>query len=328
MRYYSITISPNGNTSPFAPITYSTLASNGQNNGSALQVDLDIFQAFFHQPAGLGSVIIHGVDFSQLNQGANWNGANITINVGMSAGLPFANSQPKYGPIINGTIYQAFGNWQGNQVSLNLLILPSTINPDIDVNLTFNWKKGQTLESAIRTTLHIAYPTLEFYGATSPNLVFTEDQPAQYFSLVPFCKKMNEISKMLIPDKNYLGVSLSATVGGFTLVDGTIPTKKQIDIAFTDLIGNLTWLDVSTLQAKVVMRADCNIGDNITFPTGAPATNTATSFNQARNLTSFDGIFSINKIRHVGSSRQPDANAWVTIIDCVIPGALSPTAGK
>lgn len=318
MRYYLITITPISGS----PIVFSTLASNGLNNGSALQVDLDIFQTYFHQPAALASVIVHGVDFSKLGQQSNLNGAAISISVGMSAGLPFANKSQS-GQIINGTIYQAFGNWQGNQISLNLLVLPSTINPDENVNLSFNWKKGQTLQSAIQTTLKTAYPLMEFFGATSPNLVFTEDQPAQYFTLRPFCEKMNAISKQLNPAKNYQGVSLSATVGGFNLVDGTMPPKKTINVEFTDIIGNLTWIDISTLQAKLVMRADCNIGDNIVFPVGAPATNTATSFGQLRNLISFDGVFQINKIRHVGSSRQADANAWVTILDCLVTGVIS-----
>lgn len=318
MRYYLITITPISGS----PIVFSTLASNGRNNGSALQVDLDIFQTNFHQPAALASVIVYGVDFSQLSQKTNLNGASISISVGMSKGLPFANAQPGYAQIINGTIFQAFGNWQGNQVSLNLLVIPSTINPDENVNLSFNWKKGSTLQSAIQATLKTAYPLMGFSGATSPNLVFTEDQAGQYFTLRPFCEKMNAISKQLNPDKKYQGVSLSVVAGSFNLIDGTIPPKNIIHIQFTDIIGNLTWIDIATVQVKVVMRADCNIGDGITFPEGAPATNTATSFGQLRNLISFDGVFQINKIRHVGSSRQADANAWVTILDCLVIGAI------
>jgi hypothetical protein len=320
MRYYLIKLTPKSGV----PIVYSTLASNGRNNGSALQVDLDIFQTYFHQVAQLGSVIIHGVDYKQLGQQSNLNGASISISVGMSAGLPFANPAQS-GEIVNGTVFQAFGNWQGNQVALNLLVLPSTINPDENVNLSFNWIKGTTLQTAIQTTLKTAYPLMGFFGATSPNLVFTETQPAQYFTLRPFCEKMNAISKQLNPDPNYQGVSLSATVGGFNLIDGTIPPKKTINVAFTDIVGNLTWIDVATVQAKLVMRADCNIGDNIVFPTGAPVTNVATSYGQLRNLISFDGVFRINKIRHIGSSRQKDANAWVSVLDCIIIGAIPST---
>jgi len=324
VRYYEITLTPTKFSSPFAPVVFSTLAPNRVNNGSALQVDLDIYQAYFHKSGALASINIHGVDFSDLNQGANWNGANITVAVGMSSGLPFAN-QSQAGIIINGTVFQEFGNWQGNDVSLNLLVLSSTINPDESVNLSFNWKKGDMLGNAIQETLHTAYPTMLFKLSTSPNLVFTEDQPAQYTTLRPFAEKMNLISKQLNPDPNYQGVSISAQIGGFVITDGSQPAQKITTINFTDLIGNLTWIDVATLQAKVVMRGDLEIGNGITFPVGAPTTSLATSYGQLRNLVSFDGVFRINQIRHVGSSRQPDASAWVTIIDCIIPGALTPT---
>jgi hypothetical protein len=321
IRYYQIQITPNATSKSFAPIEFSTLASNGATNGSALQVDIDIFQTLFHQPAQVGSVVVHGVDFSNIGQQSNLNGASIRISVGMSAGLPFANPFQR-GEIINGTILQAFGNWQGTQVALNLLVLPSTINPDEDANLSFNWIKGTPLQQAIQTTLSIAYPTLKLFGTISPNLVFTETQPAQYFNLKTFCQYINDVSKQIINQSDYLGACLSFQPGGFYIFDGTVPSIKTINVDFVDIIGNLTWLDVATIQAKLVMRADCNIGDNIVFPKGSPTTNTATNFSQSRNLISFDGVFQINKIRHVGSSRQPDANAWVTIVDCVIPGVL------
>lgn len=319
MRYYHIAItSP---TNAFSPKIYTTLAQNGNVNGSALQVDLDIFQTFFHQPSQVGSVIIYGVDFSDLNQSANWNGAQITISIGMSAGLPLANPAQS-GQVINGTILQSFGNWQGTYVSLNLLIIPSTINPDADVNLSFNWAQGATLQSAITSTLNIAYPTLSVFGALSQNLVFTETQAAQYFTLKTFSQFINNVSKQIINDANYIGASINVTPGGFILTDGTTSPQKTTLIEFNDFVGNLTWLDIATIQAKLVMRADLNIGEKVIIPRGAPTTNTATSFSQLRNLTSFNGEFLITKIRHVGSSRHADANAWVTIVDCVVPGII------
>lgn len=318
MRFYTITITPKNGKS----LIYSTLASNGRNNGAALQVDLDIFQTFFHQPAQIASVIIHGVDFSDLNQSANWSGAGINIEIGMSAGLPFANPM-QAGQIINGEIYQSFGNWQGNSVSLNFLVIPSTINPAEDINLSFDWIKGASLQSAVMATLKNAYPTLGITGNFNNDLVFTETQTAQYRNLKTFCQFVNRVSKQINNSPEYFGANISVNPGGFFLTDGTTQPKKSHEIAITDMIGNMTWLDVATIQAKLVMRADLNIGDNIFFPRGAPTTNTAINFNQARNLVSFDGVFLITQIRHVGSSRQPDANAWVTIVDCVIPGNLS-----
>jgi hypothetical protein len=328
MRYYSITISPTSQSKQFTALTYTTLPQgNTIPDGGALQCDIDIFQTLFHQPSQIASIILHGISFQDLNQSANWNGAQITVAIGMSAGLPFANPFQQ-GQIINGTIYQSFGNWQGNQVSLNLLIIPSTINPSQDVNLSFNWIKGTTLESAVRTTLGIAYPALTISGSFNANLVYTETQPGQYMNLKTFAQTINTISKQIITDPTYTGVGINVTVGGFNLVDNTVPAQKTTNINFTDLVGNLTWIDIATIQAKLVMRADLNIGDYIIFPTGAPATNTATGFGQLRNLVSFDGKFLINSIRHVGSSRQPSADSWVTIVDCVIPGVIQPPQGQ
>ena len=153
MRYYEIQISPSSlSSSSFAPITFSTLTPTKTDNGSALSVDIDIFQTWYHQPAQNGYIKIKGVDFKDLNQSANFNLARIKVSVGMSKGLPYA--QPNQaGLIIDGTILQCFGNWLGNEVSLDFVIGAATYNPKVDVNLSFNWAKGSTLQQAVTTTL-------------------------------------------------------------------------------------------------------------------------------------------------------------------------------
>jgi hypothetical protein len=327
MRYYKIVISPpsgSGSTG-FAPITYSTLNSTGGTNGSALQVDLDLFQTWYHQPAQNGFVRISGVDFKQIRQTANLNpsGTNycsIQIYVGMAKGLPYANPN-QAGLIINGSILQAFGNWQGNQTSLDLIVIPSTYVPDTSINLTCNWLKSENLQQAITNTLNTAYPGIPVNGTISSDLLYTEDQVGQYANLYAFSEYVNQVSRQIKPKDNYLGVSIASTSSGFLLFDGTQPTAKTIKINFQDIVGNITWIDTFTIQAKLVMRADMDVGTLVQFPTGIPFINTAGSYSQFRTNISFNGIFSINSVRHVGNSRQPDGNSWVTIIECVIPGA-------
>lgn len=329
MRFYEITISPRENyPNAFAPVTFTTLDEKGFNNGSALKIDIDLFQTWFHQPAQSGYVRIHGVSFEQINQSSNYNGARVKIKVGMSKGLPFANPAQQ-GEIIDGTVFQAFGNWQGNLVSLDLIIIPAEINPDVKANLSFIWNKGETLENAIKQTLKNAYPTINVFGTLSQDLVYTETQALAYTNMESFSTAMNNISKQIIKEPNYLGASIVPTSYGFLIADGTATPDKKTKIEFTDLIGNLTWIDTYTVQAKVVMRGDLNVGQYIEFPKGTPVTNTVQSFSQFRNNVSFQGVFYINKIRHVGNSRQADANSWVTIIDAYIPNVLptSVTAG-
>ena len=138
MRYYTIVITPNpllGQT--FEPITYTSIGFLGDNY-SCLQVDLDIYQAASHTPAPLGSITIYGVSFDDINQTNYLPGALIQVFVGMTAGLPFANPD-QIGLIVKGTILQAFGNWQGNNVSLSLIITGGAVDPTESINLPLSW---------------------------------------------------------------------------------------------------------------------------------------------------------------------------------------------
>ena len=69
------------------------------------------------------------------------------------------------------------------------------------------------------------------------------------------------------------------------------------------------------------MRGDLNIGDYISFQSGIPVLNVVNNNSQYRNKISFNGVFFITKLHHVGSSRQADGNAWVTIIEAIIPNS-------
>ena len=325
MRYYSITVSPSTQSSTqFAPVTFTSLANNSQNyqnrvdNGSALRVDLDIFQTLYHQPAQNGLLTIHGVSFEDLNQSANFNNARIRISIGMSRGLPFASPE-QAGEIIDGTILQCFGNWQGTEVNLNFIIVGLTyISPNDQINFGFTWMAGTTLENAIRQSLNIAYPNVPIYGSLSSDLVYNQDQSWQYDNIISFSTYINKKSKQIIKNNGYLGASIASTNQGFLITDGTATTNTT-NINFYDIIGNLTWIDIATVQAKLVMRGDLNIMDKIVFPKGSPITNSPANFGQNRNNLAFQGVFQILKIRHVGNSRQADANSWCSIVDCTIP---------
>jgi len=325
MRYYKVVISPpQGVSNGFNPVVYTSLTPLGGNNGSALQIELDVFQTYYHQPAQAGYIKLSGVTFQDLNTSANFNpsGNNycgVQIFVGMSKGLPYANPQ-QAGMIINGSILQAFGNWQGNQTSLDLIVIPTTYVIPNDVNLSFNWQKGQTLQQAVTNTLNKAYPGVPVSGSFSSDLIYTETQAQLPMTLIPFSKYVNQVSKQIITNSDYQGASIANTPDGFYLTDGTNTEVSVIDIDFVDLIGNVTWINSFTIQFKVTMRADLNIGNLITLPRGIPYVNTAGSFSQARSNISFDGTYLINSIRHVGNNRQPDGNSWCTIIEAIIQG--------
>ncbi|MFZ4708228.1 MAG: hypothetical protein ACOYMH_00110 [Zwartia sp.] len=322
MRYYEVIITPlNG-----APIIFSTNGSAGIPNGSALRVDFDIYQQF----ASLGNlssfIRIYGISYKQISQLANLNPklplsdpnnfAKIQISAGMSKGLPFAKPAQQ-GIIIKGSIGQAFANWQGTEISLDLVIIPEVGSPTDPVNIPFSWKKGNTLESAVRASLGIAYPNTSVLGSYSSDLVYTEDQAGFYYDIEQFSKYVYNTSKSIITKPNYIGALITKTSAGYIITDGTKTTGSTIQPAYTDIIGNLTWLKAGTIQAKLVMRADLSINQKIRFPQGSPITNTVNSFSQYRNNPSQQGEFLINELRHVGSSRQASADNWATIVNCI-----------
>lgn len=333
MRFYYIKITPaNGRDSLVfsTRIPNNSSATAGEPNGSALKIDLDIFQTFYHQPAQSGFLKIYGVDLSDLNQGRNLNPivenetykySRIQIYVGMSKGLPYANpDQAKL--IIDGSIMQAFGNWQGNLISLDLIIVPATFNPNQRVNLSWNWKKEENLEAAVKATLKQVYPDVPVQGHFSSDLKYTEVQPYKYNNLASFSKAILDLSKQIIKSPNYDGAQIASTSTGFLLFDGTTPPQNVHKIEYTDIIGNLTWIETFIIQAKLVMRGDLTIGDYITFPDSAPIVNAAASYSNLRENIAFQGKFIIDQIRHVGNSRQGDADSWCTIVNCLIPGKV------
>ena len=313
MRYYKIVIYPvNGST----PIIFTSLTNNGAFNGSALEISLDIYQYEFATPAGLPWVQIKGISYETISQLSNFNGANIQIYLGMSEGLPLANPQ-QASLVVNGTITQAFANWQGNQISLDIVCVYATGSPLTPVNLSGTWYKNQSMQDWITLLLKQVYPAIPISGTLNQNLIYTEDQPAYFQDLYQFASRVKDLSKQIIKKRSYPGVDIILNANGFYLFDGTIQEKPFL-IDYYGIIGNLTWLDISTIQAKLVMRGDLFVGQLINFPPNIPVLNLVNSFSQYRNNLNFSGNFTITQIRHVGNSRQPDANSWCTIINCSV----------
>lgn len=313
MRFYEITITPENGT----PVTFTTVTPLGFNNGGALKVELDIFQNWYAQPTQNAYIKISGVSFETLNQSSSFNNATIQVMAGMSKGLPFADPAQQ-GMILLGTVFQCFGNWQGTEVTLDLVVVPLIGSPKAPANLTGTWAKGQKLEDAVKTVLKAAYKDVPVTGSFNTKLVSPEDQPMYYQDLVQFSEYVRVVSQSIIKQPDYQGAQIGYTPTGFVLTDGTTP-KTPFQISFYDIIGNATWIDIATIQVKLVMRGDLSIGEYIQLPAGLPALNIINNYSQFRTSISFQGIFQIKQIHHVGNSRQADANAWCTIVDAYIP---------
>jgi hypothetical protein len=117
-------------------------------------------------------------------------------------------------------------------------------------------------------------------------------------------------------------VHIVALNGGIHALDTSYQPNK-VQLAFTDLIGQPTWIEPFTMSAKLVMRADLQVGSLIQMPAGYPnapgfAKTTAAAFPSspvsAKYKPSFTGTFQVTAVRHLGSFRSTDSGEWATIV--------------
>lgn len=304
---------------------YTSLKPDGSVDGGALKLELDVQEFAYGIPGSPSHIKVSGVNFADIRQANNLatanskpgnpRGANVTLLAGMSKGLPLANPGQS-GLILAGQVQQCWGNWQGRETSLELVVTSKQFTRDQPANLSFNWEKGQTLQDAVTRTLTTAYPGAIITGSFSSTLVYTETQPGFYQTLEQFAAYVLAASQSVILTEGYLGAQIRATPTGFELFDGST-LKSPKAISFLDLIGQPTWLDILTLQARVVMRADLSVNDMVTLPAGTNPIGTENNYAQNRNKASFQGTFMVKNIRHLGDSRQPSADSWVTVLDLV-----------
>ncbi len=330
MRFYEITLSSPAIDGKAGTTLIIGSQTNNIDNYSCLMVDLDVYQRPFHQPSNNSHIKIWGIDLQYLNQKANFNPiidktgksiylSDIIVSVGMSKGLPYANSSQQ-GVIVQGSILQAFATWQGTAVGLDLVLSPSTVDPNAYKNIPVIWKQGDDLTQIVTQALKTAYGSdTKVTGSFSKNLTYTETSQAQYFDLFSFANKVNELSKNIVKNPAYTGATITSTNNGFHLSDSGITPEATKQIKFTDVIGNLTWIGIAKISAKVVMRGDLNVGDYISFQNNIPVSNVVNNQSQFRNNLSFNGTFFITSLRHVGSSRSSNGDSWVTVIEAVMP---------
>ena len=317
-----------------------TSAPGGVNDPGALLVEMDIPVAAYDTPGGAAQIVISGVSIQTVAQGADFNGAPITVSGGMTAGLPLANPS-QAGVLIQGQIYQAYGNWIGENMSLVFQIVQAgtvTTPPATPLNIVFRWLKGTSLTSAINTLLTTAFPGYTANINITPNLVNTEDEHGFHGNLTQFSQYLHNMSQSIIgPTLNgqpYAGVSVVPSGQTFYVQDGssqqapntTYSAPKKF--AFTDMIGQPTWIDTQTLQFNTVMRADITIGDYVLMPVGInPITTQPGAIPVSvptRDSNIFYGTWQIVIMRHVGNSRDPSATAWVTTFNAI--KAVAPQA--
>jgi hypothetical protein len=320
MRYYAITLTPVGATKPIR--TWES-HPGGVFNTSALDIEFDCQVAAFATATQIFTVTIHGVPLQDISQAQQFTGMQFEMRGGMQAGLPLANPM-QAGRLVVGQVFQAYGNWEGTDMRLDLVIAPSSYTLDDPGNIVFNWPAGQPLAQAITNTLAVAYPNLQVTINISPQLVQNSTETHFCSTLQEFSQFLQDLTQGHFLGDSYGGVNLTAQNGAFFIWDDTY-TPPTIQLAFSDFIGQPTWIAVNTMVAKFVLRADLQLGYTVKMPQGlqnAPGfvNTTSGSYPSSSNYQAiFQGQFSISELRHVGAYRDKDGSSWVTIARCVAP---------
>jgi len=359
VRSYDLSLtSPSGQLLAFGPSGFSpsttgraTFSSrvpnpNGPgtiNNPGALNLEFDAPVAPFATPQGLQSVRLWGIGIQQIAQSADLNpnfaartlGAGFTLVAGMAPwiapGNPLASQQAAYaGVLMRGTVFQAFGNWQGVNQTLELVIQPTVLSPA--GGIAFGWQPGQTLAAAIQASLLAAYPGYLVQTNIRAPIVqaqLSEVVGGYYYSISDFAAMIlaqsQAIGAQVTGNAHYPGVSIVARGNTLYAYDYSATTKAT-QLKLQDFIGQPTWVNASTVNFKTVLRADLQVGDQVTFPTevvspyALTAAAAAVPGSPARNSSTFKGTFPVTEVHHFGNFRQPDADSWATAFSAVPTG--------
>ncbi len=331
MRYYDITI-----TDPKSGkrVGYWSTFVNGKTDPAAADVEMDIPVTAEDTPMAGVSLRIWGVSRDIIAETKNWNPANgdftaakqIVILGGMQKGLPLA--MPKQaGLLCKGTIKQAFGNWIGKDMTLDLVISAGQQQAQVTTPggqtepLYFigGWNRGVQMSEMLEIAFIDAFRDSKPQITISDKLIFSSTQTYSYSTLKEFASFIRGISKSIINNPYYPGVSIYIQNGtiiatDFSAVDAKKERPKPFEILYTDLVGQVTYLGVATASITVIMRGDLKVGQLISLPQGQA---TVGPWYAYRGAVTFTGNWSITGLRHVGRLRTPSGLAWVTVITAI-----------
>lgn len=318
MRFYTISITNPKTGKQVLPSSLggnaiTSLLPGGGTNPAALNIEFDIPFLNFANANNDSRLRIWGLSVRDLGAAFDLNGTNITIAAGMAKGLPLANPKQQ-GILLKGSIYQAFGNWVGTDMTLDMNFVSSTGTSGAPLNFPFSWKKGTTMATAIAQTLSIAMPDFKQQIDINPNLILAYDESGFYQSARQFNEYLNARSVAIVGG-NYRGVTITTKGTTVVVFDGSKqPATNDVKmIAFEDMIGQPTWIGPAEISIKFVLRGDLSLGDVIKLPQGPQFTlpQPGVTFPDRSNFT---GNFQLVQIQHWGNYRQPDAASWNTTV--------------
>lgn len=338
MRYYTVVLtapvsSGDSNASAGKTLKFTT-HPNGVNQApdmGALHVVFDIPVTSFDMPNGNAYVEIRGVDIHTISQASNLQGYAVKVYGGMGTGYDLAKPSQS-GLLMVGSVYQAYGNWEGPNMSLNLLIQPFS-EPQSEISKPFfvwHWAKGQDIKDAITKCITTAMPSYKCDFNFKNPILGTHDDLGFYDNLPSLADVILNASKSVNQSATYNGVQFFVAGRNLLFYDNAGDNEPK-KIEFADLIGQPTWLgpvDYPRIMLQTVMRSDLTINDVITMPLfNQQGSQTLSGYGSIapssqdiqtpKDRSLFQGNFVVTGLRHIGDSRNPDGSAWVTIIEAV-----------
>lgn len=313
----------------------------GRTFPAAWDVDLDIPAIGSATPQGFALVTVYGVSIQEIAQAQNLAGKNMEIAVGFKKGLPLAKPEQS-GTVFSGMILQCFGNWIGTNMTLDFVVVPGPATSsqiggqgfiEKSRNFTLSWEGGKPLGPALKKCLETAFPGYTVNNTISDKIVRPQKDTitGPYSTLGNLASDVRQISIDIIDPNHTLGYpGVTIVINGKTIDVFDSPQGEEKDIAFEDLIGQPTWIENPRIQIKTAMRGDLHVLQPINLPKNNVSINTAAAFSSMANQRlTFQGGFSIVSMRHVGSYRNPQADAWVTVIEAlprkpVLSGEFNP----
>ena len=298
-------------------ITCGSQTWDATNDPNALNVEMDIPVSAVGGPDASGAFVrVWGIPLSLILSAKTYNNQQVTVSGGMQKGLPLANPAQQ-GVLVQGNAFPVVGNWVGTDMTLDFYIKgPFGVQtPTKAANVIHNWPKNSPLSTSLMNTIKTAFPSLTPVIKISQSLVLPYVDTGFYSTIGQYASYIHDISKSIMNSPTYAGVQMFVKQNMLHITDFTQKgTAKQVQPQ--DLVGQPIWTGTNTIQFKTVMRGDFSISDSVTLPksfatlTGSPGTNVGSS---ASNI--IQGSFTIQRMRHTGTFRQPDWASWCTTFD-------------
>lgn len=193
------------------------------------------------------------------------------------------------------------------------------------LNLIHNLMPNMPLSGAIQETLSKAFPNANINMLISSGLQLAYQDAGIYQSVAQYAGYINNLSQSILGTKDYPGVNLSSYNNTINVWDGTQPVSTG-DISYLELIGQPCWMDIQTINVKVVLRGGLHIGSQFTLPqtlvnfAGADSQlpfGGSSSVPDQRTQVSLPGGYRITKVLHIGDFRNPDGASWSTNYEAV-----------